>query len=107
VFVIPNRIIKEAITTSSSIDSLSWQAECFFYRLIVNCDDYGRMDGRLPVLLAKCFPLRLTTVKEKDVHKWLCELVANDFLFMYKNGHDYLQIKAWESHQQIIPTACR
>ena len=41
----PNRIIKESICTSCEIDSLTPEQEVFFYRLIVNCDDYGRMDA--------------------------------------------------------------
>ena len=97
----PNRIIKESITTSDTINSLSWEAECFFYRLIVNCDDYGRMDGRTPVLLARCFPLRIGKVKEPDIKKWLDELVRGDFVLMYRNGHEYLQVKAWDDHQQV------
>lgn len=97
----PNRILKESITTSSSIDELSWQAECFFYRLIVNCDDYGRMDGRPQVLLARCFPLRIGKVKDKDTAGWIKELVDNDFIFLYRNGTDYLQVKNWDKHQQI------
>ena len=35
----PNRIIRESICTSDSIDKLSWFEEVLFYRLIVNCDD--------------------------------------------------------------------
>ena len=46
----PNRILKESVCTSDSIDSLSWFEECLFYRLIVNCDDYGRFDGRVAVI---------------------------------------------------------
>ena len=42
----PNRIIKESVCRSDSIDSLSWFEEVLFYRLIVVCDDYGRFDGR-------------------------------------------------------------
>ena len=97
----PNRILKESITTSSSIDGLSWQAECFFYRLIVNCDDFGRMDGRAPVLLTRCFPLRIGKIKDKDIIEWLKELVDNDFVFIYRNGHEYLQVTNWDKHQQI------
>ena len=97
----PSRILKESITTSSSVDSLSWQAECFFYRLLVNCDDFGRMDGRVAVLLARCFPLRIGKIKEKDISDWLAELVKNDFVFIYRNGHEYLQVKSWDNHQQI------
>ena len=35
----PNRIIRESICTSDSVDKLSWFEEVLFYRLIVNCDD--------------------------------------------------------------------
>ena len=51
----PNRILKESICTSESIDRLSWLEEVTFYRLIVNCDDYGRMDARPPILRARLF----------------------------------------------------
>jgi hypothetical protein len=97
----PNRIIKENITTSANIDHLSWEAEVFFYRLIVSCDDFGRMDGRAVVLLAKCFPLRIGRIKEKDVTGWIDELVRGDFVYLYSNGHNtFLQITSWEKHQQ-------
>ena len=42
----PNRIIKESICTSENIDQLSPFCETVFYRLIVNVDDYGRIDAR-------------------------------------------------------------
>ena len=97
----PNRILKESITTSETVDRLSLLAECFFYRLIVNCDDYGRMDGRPAVLLARCFPLKIAALHETDIQQALTELVNGDFIFLYQNGHEFLQIKNWHSHQQI------
>ena len=54
----PNRILKESICTSDSIDRLSWFEEVVFYRLIVNCDDYGRFDGRVALIKNKLFPLK-------------------------------------------------
>ena len=54
----PNRIIKESIRTSDSINDLSWFEECLFYRLIVSCDDYGRFDGRPAIIKGSCFPLK-------------------------------------------------
>ena len=35
----PNRILKESVCTSDSVNKLSWFEEVLFYRLIVNCDD--------------------------------------------------------------------
>lgn len=43
----PNRIIKEGICANEQIDRLTAFEETFFYRLIVNVDDYGLMDGRV------------------------------------------------------------
>ena len=54
----PNRILKESICTSDEIETLSAFQETFFYRLIVNCDDYGRMDARPKILASKLFPLK-------------------------------------------------
>ena len=56
----PNRIIKESVCTSDSIDKLSWFEEVLFYRLIVNCDDYGRFDGRPSIIKSRLFPLKET-----------------------------------------------
>ena len=60
----PNRIIKESICRSDTINSLSCFEEVLFYRLIVACDDYGRFDGRPSVIKGYCFPLKDTSVKD-------------------------------------------
>ena len=98
----PNRIIKESICTSNEIDALKPEEELFFYRIIVNCDDYGRMDARLPILRAKCFPLRIDKVKDKDIKAWINSLVAQNLIFLYTvDGKRYLQVTTWEKHQQV------
>lgn len=98
----PNRIIKESVCTSENIDLLSMEAESFFYRLIVSCDDYGRMDARLAILRAKCYPLKLDKIKEKDIEKWLLELIKADLITYYQsNGRPYLEFKTWQDHQQV------
>ena len=53
----PNRILKESVCTSDSVNKLSWFEEVLFYRLIVNCDDYGRFDGRVSIIKNRLFPL--------------------------------------------------
>ena len=98
----PNRIIKESICTSDNLDNLCLEEEVFFYRLLVNCDDYGRMDGRLKVLRARCYPLRLNKVKEKDIGKWLTSLIRENLIYLYESdGQPYIQMVTWEKHQQI------
>ena len=99
----PNRIIKESICTSDSIDGLSWFEEVLFYRLIVNCDDYGRYDGRSAIIKNRLFPLK----KEEDlpipeVAKAVLSLVKADLVILYEvNGKQFLQLKTWEDHQSI------
>lgn len=96
----PNRIIKESICKSDSIDQLSWFEEVFFYRLIVNCDDYGRFDAREKILKAALFPLK--DVTEVQVKKTLNKLVSVGMVALYEvNTKPYLQILTWGDHQQI------
>ena len=98
----PNRLIKETICTSQNLNELTPEEEIFFYRLIVNCDDYGRMDARLAILRARCFPLRTDNIKENQVLKWLQSLVTHNLIDIYEvNGGRYIQFRTWENHQQI------
>mgnify|MGYP000972593619 CR=1 FL=1 len=96
----PNRIIKESICTSDTIDQLSWFEEVFFYRLIVNCDDYGRFDARTPILKARLFPLK--SVTEKQISDALNKLSTVGIVTVYEyDGRPYLQLVTWDKHQQI------
>jgi hypothetical protein len=97
----PNRILKESICTSDNLNSLTPQQEVFFYRLIVNCDDYGIADARPAILKAKCFPLK-NNIRDSDIIKWLNALIKAELCFVYEvAGKCYLKIQTWEGHQQI------
>lgn len=96
----PNRILKESICTSDSVDLLSWFEEVLFYRLIVNCDDFGRYDGRAAVIRGKLFPLK--SVTNKQISDAVNKLAAVGMIILYDcDGKPYLQLVNWESHQQI------
>lgn len=96
----PNRILKESICSSDSIEQLSWFEEVLFYRLIVKCDDYGRYDGRPAIIKGNCFPLKDVTVK--DIEKALNKLSAAGLVRVYEaQGRPYLQLVTWEQHQTI------
>lgn len=96
----PNRIIKESIRTSDSVNELSWFEECLFYRLIVSCDDYGRFDGRPAIIKGTCFPLKDVTAK--NIESGLSRLVAVGLVRHYEvEGKPYLQLSTWEQHQTI------
>jgi hypothetical protein len=99
---LPNRIIKESICTSDNLNELSDKEEIFFYRVLVNCDDYGIMDARTAILRSKCFPLRLENIKDKDIEQWLKALCNKNLVFLYNyEGRRYLKMTSWDKHQQI------
>jgi predicted house-cleaning noncanonical NTP pyrophosphatase (MazG superfamily) len=101
----PNRIIKESICTSDNLDTVSPEAEIFFYRLMVVCDDYGIIFANPSILRSKCFPLRIDRVKDKDIQKWLCELSQAKIIFLYEyESRQYLKFTKWEEHQQVRAT---
>lgn len=96
----PNRIIKESICTSETLDKLNWFEEVFWYRLIVTCDDFGRMDARIPILKSRMFPLK-PGVTNKAVELALKKLSTVGLVALYEfEGRPYLQLVTWNKHQQ-------
>lgn len=96
----PNRIIKESICTSEEINLLDEQSETFFYRLLVNADDFGLLDARLPILKSKCYPLKSIDINR--IQLMLGVLVSAKLIFLYQVAEKpFLQITSWEKHQQI------
>ena len=99
----PNRIIKESICTSDNIDRLTAFEETVFVRLMVNCDDFGRFDGRAKILSSRLFPLK--DISTEDMEKALSSLVSADLVTVYEvNGKPYLHLNSWEKHQQTRAT---
>ena len=97
----PNRIIKESICTSDSINQLTPFQEVFFYRLLVNCDDYGRLDARPDVLASKLYPLR-RSIREEQITGALNALTSAELVDLYEvKGKPFLQIVTWAEHQSI------
>lgn len=96
----PNRILKESICTSDSIDGLSWFEEVVFYRLIVHCDDFGRFDGRPSIIKNSLFPLKDEKMKVKSVERAIDRLVEIGLVSRYTaNGKQYIFIPTWDDHQ--------
>lgn len=97
----PNRILKDSICVSDDINKLSWFAEVLFYRLMVNCDDFGLYDGRPAIIKNKLFPLKenltIATVQEA-----ITKLASVGLVMPYKvSGRPYLSLPTWNKHQQI------
>lgn len=97
----PNRIIKESICTSENLNRLSVNAEVFFYRLMVNCDDYGRLPANLQILRSRLFPLKVDEILPEMVDSYLSELVHAELIYIYEtDGKTLLQVQNWDRHQQ-------
>jgi hypothetical protein len=97
----PNRILKESICTSEEIEQLTAFQETVFYRLIVNCDDYGRMDARPPILASKLFPLK-RSIRDSQIDDALRALTSADLVTVYYvHGKPILQMNTWDRHQTI------
>jgi len=97
----PNRVIKESVCTSDSVDNLTWFEECVFYRLIVNCDDYGRFDGRAAIIKNRLFPLK-ENLTIKAVEAAVQKLANAGLIALYVfEGKPYLYLPTWDKHQTI------
>lgn len=95
----PNRIVRESICTSDSIDRLSWFEEVLFYRLIVNCDDFGRFDGRPAVVKNRLFPLK-ENLTLKTVETALHGLANAGLITLYVfEGKRFLCLPTWGKYQ--------
>ena len=86
----PNRILRDW-TDSEAVESLQWEAEVFFTRLIMKVDDFGRFSANPKLLNSLLFPLR--EVKESDILSWLNQCDKARLLDVYEvDGKKFLQI---------------
>lgn len=97
----PNRIIKESITTSVTLASLSDGEERHFWRLLVQADDYGYLDGRQEVIRARAYPLMLEAVSPAVSEARTQALVNVGLLHLFNvAGKRYGHFPTWDAHQQ-------
>jgi len=97
----PDRLIKESSCISDTLAALSDFGERFWWRLTVNCDDYGRCDARPAVLKSKLFPLADDRIPA-DMTTALNELASVGLVTVYTvDGRPYLQVVTWGKHQRI------
>ena len=97
----PARVIRSEINSSESLSQVSLEADLTFRSLLVAVDDYGRIDGRIPVLKGLLFPLR-PSVTPKRIEGWLAELAALDdppILIYHVDGRCFIQLTGWETHR--------
>lgn len=74
--------------------------ETVFYRLIVNVDDYGRLDARPKLLASKLFPLK--DIRVAQIEDALRALTSAELVTLYTvDGKPFLQMNTWDRHQTV------
>ena len=93
----PNRYVREAAIKSKAVNSLSWQGEVFWRRMLNLVDDFGRYSADPEELRADVFPRQLEKVREADISRLLLECEQAGLLFRFSaNAKWYLVINQWE-----------
>ena len=97
----PDRIIRESICTSDTLNQLSDFEERFWHRLIVNCDDYGRFDARPAILKGRLFPL-MEGKTLRNMSDALHKLASVGLVELYEvEGKPFLRVVTWDKYQRI------
>jgi hypothetical protein len=97
----PNRIIKDSISKSEKVNSLTDFQFRLWVHLITYVDDYGRGDARPAIIKGTCFPFR-DRMTNKDIEKGLADLAGAGCVSLYKvDGKPYLYFPNWEKHQRV------
>ena len=97
----PDRLIRESWCASETIDRLTPFEETVLARLIVNCDDFGRMDGRINVLCSRLFVTR-RDVGAEQMRAAIAALEREGLVLRYAvAGKEYIQMRGWGEHQRI------
>lgn len=97
----PDRIIRESICTSETLNQLTDFEERFWHRLIVNCDDYGRFDARPAILKGRLFPL-MDGKTQRNIADALDKLASVGLVDLYEvDGKPFLRVVTWDKYQRI------
>lgn len=97
----PNRVIKETIRTSKSVNALSdFEFRLWMY-LITYVDDHGRGSADAELLKGLVFPRR-KGVTEKQIQTALDSLANTGMVILYEyDGEPYFYFPNWDKHQRI------
>ena len=91
----PNRILRDW-TDSEPVNSLSWQAECLFIRLIMKADDYGCFSGNAKLLRSLLFPLK-DGLRDTDISRWIAECVTAGLIRVYRaENKPFIEIRNYQ-----------
>lgn len=88
----PNRMLRDC-TDSDKVNLLSPNAEVLFYRLMMKADDFGCFYGNVRLIKANCFPLKVDSVRDTDISRWMDELQKAGLIVVYTyDEKNYLRV---------------
>lgn len=91
----PNRVLRDW-TDSKPVNSLSWQEEVLFARIIMKADDYGNFNADPQIVKSLCFP-RKNGIRESDIAAWLEAIKTAGIIRFYNaKGDTFLHIKEFK-----------
>ena len=97
----PNRLIKESIRLSKSVNSLPDSMFRMWVYMITYVDDYGRGSADPQVLRSLLFP-RKPGITANKVAKDLADLADRGMIRLYEaEGEPYFYFPNWDEHQII------
>ena len=97
----PNRIIKESIRTSKTVNSLSDFQFRLWVHLITFVDDYGRGNADTELVKSLVFPRR-KSVTESQIKDAMLTLERLGMIALYEvDGESYFFFPKWTDHQRI------
>lgn len=98
----PQRFLRPGITNSERWNSVSWECQSLFIRILTLVDDYGRCDGRPPVLTGQCFSVWNALHPEspcnlQQVEQMLQQLAASRLIQRYTaDEKTVIQVTQWQ-----------
>lgn len=97
----PNRIIKESIHTSKTVNALTDFQFRLWVNLITYVDDFGRGSADPELIKGFVFPRR-KRLSETDIAKGLNDLAGMGCIRLYEvDGESYFYFPNWGDHQRI------
>lgn len=78
------RILRDGILTSERVNSLDWEAEVFYRRLMSIGDDFGLFDARPTILRPSLYPLKLDQMRETNIQRCLDDCSAAGLVRLYE-----------------------
>jgi hypothetical protein len=96
----PRQLSPEAVN-SMPLARLSFEAEVFFWHVIAQADDQGRLTGDPRQLRHQCFPAR-EEVTAHDVTRSLAEVIREGLVLFYvvPDNVPVLQVRSWQEFQR-------